>query len=96
MILSGNAVYLSAEAADYIAKCTIIHIKATLNLNGARINIKLISLLNTVIKHCTHKIICACYGVHIAREMKIDFLHGHNLTVAAACSAAFDAEHGAE
>ena len=49
-----------------------------------------------VIKHSGEKVVRSADGVEIAREMKVDILHGDDLRVAAACGTALYAEHGAE
>ncbi len=93
MVLSRNTIQLSAKRAYNIAQSTIIHIKTSFNKNSSLIYLKLIALLDMVIKNSTHKIVCTCNSVHISGKMKINIFHRNNLTVAATCSSALDSEN---
>ena len=49
-----------------------------------------------VVEHCGEEIICRTDGVEVTGKVEVDVLHGHYLSVAAACRAALDAEYGTE
>ena len=48
-----------------------------------------------IVDYCAQQIVCSCYGVHIAREMKIYVLHRYYLSVTAAGSTALYSENRA-
>ena len=96
MILTRNAVHLSAEAYYYISERSVVHIKTALNEYSSLVDAELVALLNVVIKHCAAQVICRCDCVHIAGKVQVDVLHRENLSVTAACGSSFDSEHRTE
>ena len=49
-----------------------------------------------VVEKSGQQVVGSADGVEVASEVQVDILHGDDLSVAAAGSAALDAEHGAE
>ena len=49
-----------------------------------------------VVEKSGQQVVGSADGVEVAGEVQVDILHGDDLSVAAAGSAALDAEHGAE
>ena len=49
-----------------------------------------------IVKHGGKQVRRRTDGVHIAREVEVDILHGDDLRISAACGAALHAEHGAQ
>ena len=79
-----------------MAKLAVVHVNAALPYHAARINPKLIALLDMVIKHRGAKVIRSTYRMKITREVQIDVLHGNNLRISAACGSAFNAKNRSE
>ena len=95
-VLSGNTVYSAAEAVGDEAELTVIHINATLPSNSTGVDIKSITLIDMIIKHCSQQVISRADGVEVACKVKVNILHRNYLCVSAACRAALNAENGAK
>ena len=52
--------------------------------------------MNVVVKKCGKKVVCSCNSVHVTREVKVNVLHGNNLSITAACSTALNTHNGTE
>ena len=96
MILTGNAIDLAAKTYDDISECAVVHVKTALEKDSARVDAQSIALLHMVVEHGAAKVVRRGNRVHIACKVKVDVLHREYLSVAAACSAALDAEYGTE
>ena len=60
------------------------------------VNTKAVALLNMVIEHCGKKVVCRADSVEVTREVKINILHRHDLSVSAASSASLHTENRTE
>ncbi len=89
MIFSCHTIHLASESYRNITKYTVIHIDAAFPYDLFWINVKFISLLNMIIKHCRKKVICRSNRMKISREMKIQIIHRYNLCITAAGSTTF-------
>ncbi len=59
-------------------------------------NIEAVALINVVVNGRGKQVVSRSYGVDVAREVKVDILHGQNLGVSAAGGSAFDAKDGTQ
>ena len=92
-ILSGEAVYLSAQTHNYLTQCTVVHIHTSFEKDTSFIKAQRIALVDRVIYQRTQQVVCRCDSVHIARKVQIDVLHRNYLCISAACGTALDAEY---
>ena len=95
-VLTGHAVRNAAETVRDEAELAVVHVNAALPRDAAHVDIQLVALLDVIVEHCGEQVVCGAYGVEVACEVEVDILHGHYLGVAAARSAALDAEYRAE
>ena len=77
-------------------RCAVVHIQAALEEDAAGIDAQHIALLDVVVDEGAEQVVGSGDGMHIPGEVEVDVLHGYNLGVAAAGSAALDTEHRAE
>ena len=49
-----------------------------------------------VVDYSAEQVVCGSNRVHIAGEVQVDILHGHNLRIPAAGRTALDAEYRAQ
>ncbi|MPN00432.1 hypothetical protein SDC9_147627 [bioreactor metagenome] len=49
--------------------------------------------MNVIVQHGGQQIVCRAHGMEIPGEVKVNFLHGHHLGIAAAGGSALHAEH---
>ena len=96
MILTYDTVGLSAEADHDVPELTIVHIDAALPVDGLQVDAKLVALLDVVVEECGEQVVCACDGVEVTGEMKVQILHRYDLRISAAGCAALDAEARSE
>ena len=92
-VLARDAVHLATKADDNAAQRTVVHIDAALDEHTALIDAQHVALLHVVIEHGAQQVICRSDGMHVTRKVQVDVLHRQHLCVAAACSAALNAEH---
>ena len=92
MILTYDAVGLSAESDHDVSELTIVHIDAALPVDGLQVDAKLVALLDMIIEECGEQVVCARDGMEVTGEMKVQILHGNYLSHTAACSTAFNSE----
>ena len=95
-VLTGRSVDSSAQSVHYKAQLAVIHVHASLPCDLAGIDVQLISLVDVVVDHCCQQVVRGTDRVEITCEVKVDVLHGNDLSVSAACSAALDAENRSE
>ena len=95
-ILTRHTVGLTAQAVNDVTQLTVVHIHAASPDDALGINPEAVSLLNVIVQHSGKQIVCRADGMKIAGKMEIDILHGNDLRVAAAGSAAFQAENRTE
>ena len=95
-VLTGGAVDLAAQAVNDEPQLTVVHIDAAAPGDLAGVNAQSIALIDMVIEHRSQQVVGSADGVEVTGEVQVDVLHGDDLCVAAAGSAALDAEHGAE
>ena len=95
-IFARNTVNFSAQPYVDKAQSAVVHVHAAFKKNPPLVDSQLVSLLEVIVNDGTQQVVCRCDGVHVPCEMKIDFLHRHDLRVSAARSTAFDAEDRTE
>ena len=88
-----HAVNRFAHTVDDVAQLTVVHIDRTTPQDAFRIDVQLVALVDMVVEHGGKQVICRTDGVKIAGKVQVDVFHRQNLGIAAACGAAFDAEH---
>ena len=91
-ILTRNALSLSAQAIDDMAELAIVHVYGTLPHDLLGIDTKGVTLLDMVVEHGSKEVVRGADGMEVAREVQVDILHGNDLRIAAARSAALHAE----
>ena len=87
----GNAIHMSPQTDNDMPERTVIHIHNTVPDHTARINLKLIPLLDMIIRHGCKKIVSRRNGVEISRKMKINIFHRHYLGISASRRTALNA-----
>ena len=95
-VLPRDAVGPAAAAVHNEAELAVVHVHAALPGDLARVDAEGVPLVNVVVQHCRQQVVRGTDGVKVAREVKVDVLHGHHLRVAASGSAAFDSENGSQ
>ena len=95
-VLAGHAVGDAAHAVDDVAELAVVHVDAAAPDDAARVDVELVALLDVVVEHGGDEVVGSADGVEVAGEVQVDVLHGDDLGIAAAGSAALDAEHGAQ
>ena len=95
-ILTRSAVDLAAQAVGDETQLTVVHIDATAPGDLTGVDAQSVALVNMVIEHSSQQVVGSTDGVEVTGEVQVDVLHGDDLCVAAAGSAALDAEHGAQ
>ena len=91
-VLSGDALHSAAEAVNDISELAVVHIDCALPGDLLDIDAEGVALLDVVVEHGCEQVVCRADGVEITCEVEVDILHGDDLSIAAACSAALDAE----
>lgn len=74
----------------------VVHVDDAFPDDAARVDVQGIPLLDGVVGHGREQHMGRRDGVEIAGKVQVDVFHGDDLGVAAACSAAFDAEAGSQ
>ena len=92
-VLTREAVYLSAQAHNYLTQSAVVHIHTSLEEDSSFIKAQRVTLVDRVVYQRAQQVVSRRDSVHIARKVQIDVLHRHYLRVAAACGTALDAEH---
>ena len=95
-VLTGNAVTGGAEAVDHVAQLAVVHVDAAAPNDVVQVDVKLVALLDVVVKHRGDEVVRSTDGMEVAGEVQVDVLHGNDLGVTAASGTALDAEHGAQ
>ena len=95
-VLAGHAAGLAAKSVDDVAELAVVHIDSALPHDLAGVDAEHVALLDVVVEKSGQQVVGSADGVEVAGEVQVDILHGDDLSVAAAGSAALDAEHGAE
>ena len=95
-VLPGHALHLAAQAVHNVAQLPVIHIHGALPGNLLDVDAQLVALLDVVVQHRGQQVVGSADGMEVAGKVQIDVLHGDHLGIAAASSAALDAEHGAQ
>ena len=95
-VLTGHAGGLAAQAAHDVTQLTVVHINNALPGDVAHVDVQSVALLDVVVDQGGHQVVGDADGVEVAGEVQVDVLHGDDLSVAAAGSAALHAEHGAQ
>ena len=90
------AVGLAAHAVHHVAQLAVVHVHHALPGDLAHVDAQLVALLDVVVQHGGQEVVGRADGVEVAGEVQVDVLHGNDLGVSAACSAALHAEHGAQ
>ncbi len=81
------------HAIDDVAQLAVVHIDHAPPQHAFGVDVQLVALIDMVVEHRGKQIICRTDGVKISGEVQVDVFHRQNLGIAAACRAAFHAEH---
>ena len=92
-VLPGGAVHLAAQAVHDKTQLTVVHIHVVLPGDAAGVDVQGVALLDAVVDHGNQQVVGRANGVQVTGKVQVDILHGHHLGIAAARSAALDAEH---
>ena len=92
-VLPGGAVDRPAQTLHDLAQLAVVHVQTVPETNFPRVDAQGIALLHVIIHHGAQQVIGCGDGVQVAGKVQVDILHGHDLRIAAAGSAAFQAEH---
>src|SRR5699024_3155777 len=92
-VLTGHAVGSSAQAVHHVSQLTVVHIHASSPGDLSGIDVQLVALENMVVQHGCQQVVGCADGMEVAGEVQVNILHGNNLCIAAACSAALYAEY---
>ena len=95
-VLARKAVGDAAERRDDLAQRAIVDVERAAPDDAARIDVERIAPIDMIVDHRREQIVGGGDGVEIAGEMQVDFVHRHDLRMAAAGRAALAAEHRAE
>ena len=90
--LARPAIRLGAKAADDAAQFAVVDIHHATPGDAVGIDAQFVALEDMVVDHGRQQIVGRGDGVDVAGHVQIELLHGHDLAVAAAGSAALDAE----
>ncbi len=92
-VLTRHTIGHATKAIHHVAQLAVVHIHAALPGDAARIEAQLIALLDMVVHHGSQQIVGGANGVKVSSKMKINILHGHHLSIAAASSPALNAKY---
>ena len=92
-VLTGHSVCSSAEAVHYVSQLAVVHIHTSSPGDLSGVDVQLIALEDVVVNHGCQKVVGCSDRVEVACEVQVDVFHGDYLCVAAACSAALNAEY---
>ena len=95
-VLSRHALQTSTQAVHDMAELTVIHVDCSLPGDLLGIDAERIALLDMVVEHGCQQVVGRADGVEVTGKMQVDILHGNHLGIAAAGSAALDAEDRSE
>ena len=93
-ILAKRSVHLGAHADDDVAQGAVIHVHAAFPDDPGGIDAQSVSVMNMVVNSRCQQVVGRSDGVEITCKMQVELLHGKYLGIAAAGSAALDAEAG--
>ena len=86
----------TAKGDNDLAQGTVVHVHDPFPGDQARVKIEAVAVVDMVVQHGREQVVRGADGVKVAGKVQVDVFHGHHLGVAAAGSAALDAEAGAE
>ena len=95
-IRAQGAVHGFAEAADDVAQLAVVHIDRASPSDAFRVDVERVAVVDVVVDERGEEVVGRADGVEIAGKVQVDVFHRQHLRVAAARSAPFDAENGAE
>ncbi len=88
----GHGIVHPAQAEDDVPQRTVVHVDDPLPDDPPQVDPQGVAVVDVVVQHRGQEIVGQLDGVEIAGEMEVDVLHGDDLGVAAAGSAALHAE----
>ena len=89
---AGHRIVHPAQADDDVPQGPVVHVDDPLPDDPPQIDSQGVAVVDVVVQHRGQEIVGQFDGVEIAGEMEVDVLHGDDLGVAAAGSAALHAE----
>ncbi len=92
-ILTGHTVDLAAQAVVDEAELTVVHIDAAAPGDLTGVDVQSIALINMVIQHGSQQVVGSADCVEVTGEVQVDVLHGDNLSITTAGSAALHTKH---
>ncbi len=84
-----------AQPADDVPQGPVVHVHHAVPGDAARVDAEIVGVVEVVVEHGGQQVVGRADGVHVAGEVEVDVLHGHDLGVAAAGRPALHAEAGA-
>ena len=94
--LARKAVGGAAERDDDVAQRPVVHVQDAPPGDAPGIDAECVAPVDVVVDHRGEEIVRRGDGVEVAGEVEVHLLHRHDLRIAAAGRAAFDAEAGPE
>ena len=94
--LAREAVADAAHRGDDAAQAAVVHVDGTPPGDAAHVEVEPVAPVDVVVDHRRQQVVGGADGVHVAGEVEVDVLHGHDLGIAAAGGTALDAEARAE
>ena len=95
-VFARHAMRLAAQAVHHMAQLAVVHVHHALPGDAPRVDAQVVVVVDPCIEQRRKKVVGRPDGVEVAREVKVDVLHGNDLRIAAAGRAALHAEHGAQ
>src|SRR5690606_8515889 len=95
-VLPREAVRHAAKRVDDGAQRAVVHVHDTAPGDAPRIDAEAVAPIDVIVDQRGEQIVRRSDGMEVAREMKVDVLHRHDLGVSATGRAALHAEAGAE
>jgi hypothetical protein len=91
--LARDAVHLSAEADDAVAELPVVDVERPRPRDRRGVDVERVPVVDRRVERSGEQVVRRRDRVEVAVEVEVDLLHRNDLRVAAAGSAALDAEH---
>ena len=95
-VLAGDAAEGAAQSDHDVAQRPVVHVHGPAPSDAPVIQFSGVGPEQMVVQHGGQERVSRRDRVEVAREVKIDVLHGHDLRIAAPCGSPLDAEDGSQ